>query len=157
MIVKSVILLLTLLANVAPCAAQTLSPRQQEVVDALTRCFDGWVQSFVDRAFSTFANACPQTDEPAYWYTENEEPVAYGGPSGLWAGLVGETSRYAWKDLHPISVLVDDDMALIYFTVTWSRTPISGAAVEATTRRMNVFRRRDGAWRMMAGMMTTIR
>jgi len=151
------VLLLTLFASVAPCAAQTLTPRQQAVVDSLTRCYDGWVQSFVDRSFSTFANACPQTNEAAFWYTDSDAPVSYGGAGGLWASLIGETSRYAWRDLRPISVLIDADLALIYFTVTWRRTPISGDAVEATTRRMNVFRQENGEWRMIGGMMTTIR
>jgi hypothetical protein len=153
---RLVLFALSVLTVAAPCAAQDLTAAQRDVVAALTRCFDGWVQSFVDRSFSTFAKACPQSAEAAFWYTDRDGPVAYGGDTGLWNSVIGSTQTYAWRALQPISVLLDDDLALVFFTVTWSRQPNSGAAVEAASKRMNVFRKKEGVWEMVGGMMTTV-
>jgi hypothetical protein len=137
-------------------SADSWSPDQQAVIDQVSRCNDGWVESIAKKTFALFTSACPETPDAIYWYTGSPAPVSYGGADGMWSRSATATRAVSWRDLKPAAVQIDGDVALIYYTVTWTPEPVAGPVRSAPSRRLTVFRRVKGQWLMAGGTITAV-
>jgi len=131
--------------------AQRWSTQQQEIIDQVRRCNDGWVASIEQRRFEAFDAVCPQTADAVFWYSAADRPVPYRGSNGFWSSTVAGIRSESWRDLQPVAVNVEGDLALIYYSVTWTLVPNTGEARDVPSRRLTVFQRRNGRWLMAGG------
>jgi len=146
------IILVALLASSPVLAsAQTWSAQQEEIIEQIRRCNDAWVASIAQRRWDVYDSVCPATEQAVFWYPGTAPPAPYGGPKGVWQGSSARNRAVSWRDLKPITVQVDGDLALAYYTVTWIPVPHTGPATEAPSRRFTVFQRRAGRWLMAGG------
>ena len=132
-------------------SAQSWSSAQQEIIEQVRRCNDAWVTSIAEKRFEIYDLACPATEQAVFWYTASDRPQTYKGPNGLWAYSSSNNRAVSWRDLEPITVQVDGDLAFIYYTVTWTVVPNSGGPRPNPSRRFTVFQRRNGRWLMAGG------
>jgi hypothetical protein len=146
---KRIIIIMLLAAS--PASAQGWSPGQQEAIDQVTRCNDGWVQSIAHKKFELFTSVCPETRDARFWYPGGAAPDPYGGQNGVWARSSAANRAVSWQDLKPVAVHIDGDVALVYFAVTWTLVPNSGEPRRAPSHRLTVFRRINGQWLMAGG------
>ena len=151
---KRIIFIVVAWLGTSPVSAQSWSPEQQAVIDQITRCNDGWVESIARKTFELYAMACPETREARFWYPNGAAPLPYGGPDGVWSRSAAANRAVSWQDLKPVTVQVDGDVAFIYYTVTWTTVPVSGDGRPAPSRRLTVFRRVNGRWHMAGGTIT---
>jgi len=144
------------LAAIASIAALTASsqsgtPEQEAVIDQIRRCNDAWTASVAEKRYEVFSAACPH-EEGALWWYPDVEPRPF---RAVWDNSV-RLARITWRDLEPVAVTIDGDLALVYYVVTWSPTAITGESAQVTTRRLTVVRRRDGAWVQMGGSIAPV-
>jgi ketosteroid isomerase-like protein len=137
-------------------AAQSWSPAQQEIIEQIKRCNDAWVASIEQKRFEVYDAVCPATEQAVFWYTARDAPVAYKGSTGLWAGSSSQNRTVSWRDLEPVSVQVDGDVAYIYYAVTWTVEPQSGPKGDNRSRRLTVFHKRNGRWHMSGGSIAAV-
>jgi Domain of unknown function (DUF4440) len=69
----------------------------------------------------------------------------------VWSRSSAANRAVSWQDLKPISVQIDGDVALIYYSVTWTVVPMSGESRRNPSHRLTVFRRVNGQWLMAGG------
>lgn len=132
-------------------SAQSWSNEQQELIAQVKRCNDGWSDSIKHKKYELFERACPETEGAVFWYTNAEKPVVYEGATGLWSGSVAANRSATWSDLQATVIQIDGDLGLIYYSVVWTVEPNTGEARAVPTRRLTVFRRRNGSWLMAGG------
>jgi len=155
------ILVLVLLASgpvelQAP-SAQKWSPAQQEIIDQIRRCNDAWVAAHVEKRFEVYDSVCPATEQAVFWYTGGDgTPVTYNGAKGTLAASILKTRGVSWKDLQPVAVQVDGDVAYIYYSVTWIPEPETGPASPRPSRRLTVFQFRGDRWLMSGGSIAPV-
>jgi hypothetical protein len=148
--VKRFMILVGLL-GATPVSAQSWSSEQQAVIDQITRCNDGWVESIAQKKFELYTSVCPEKADARYWYPRSATPTPYGGPDGVWIRSSGANRAVSWQDLKPITVQIDGDVALAYYAVTWTVVPMSGESRPNPSHRLTVFRRSNGKWLMAGG------
>ena len=153
----TLIVVLAVLASQQGAPAQGWSTAQQEIIEQIRRCNDAWVASHVEKRFEVFDAVCPATEQALFWYTGDETPVTYKGPKGGWARSQPELRSITWQYLRPVAVQIDDDVAYIYYSVTWIPQPNTGAAVARHSRRLTVFQRRNGRWLMAGGSIAGVK
>lgn len=153
---KRIIIIVVAWLGTSPVSAQSWSPAQQAVIDQITRCNDGWVESIARKTFELYATSCPETRDALYWYTSLAAPIPYGGADGMWSRSSAANRGVSWRDLKPGTVHIDGDVALVYYEVTWTTEPVSGEGRPATSRRFTVFRRVNGRWLMAGGTITAV-
>lgn len=129
---------------------QSALDEEQELLEAIRRCNDGWVASMEQEDFEVFANACPHEPDGLFWYTFTEAPVTYGGPDGWWQSSF-EASGLSWKDLRLVDLRIHDDWAFVHYTVTWIIEDAEGEATPNPSRRLTAFRHQNGQWVMVGG------
>ena len=137
-------------------AVQSWSPAQQEIIEQVKRCNDAWVSSIAQKQFELFDAVCPATEQAVFWYTGRDTPMPYKGSNGLWARSSSENRTVSWRELEPVTVQVDGNVAYIYYTVTWSIEPNGDQTSHNRSRRLTVFQRRDGRWHMSAGSVAAV-
>ena len=137
-------------------AAQSWSPAQQEIIEQIKRCNDAWVASIEQKRFEVYDAVCPATEQAVFWYTGRDVPVAYKGSNGTWAMSSSLNRAVSWRDLEPVTVQVDGDVAYAYYAVTWSFEPHSGPKSDNPSRRLTVFHKRNGRWLMSAGSIAAV-
>ena len=101
--------------------------------------------------YELFERACPETEGAVFWYTNAEKPVVYEGATGFWSGSSAANRSATWSDLQATVIQIDGDLGLIYYSVVWTVEPNTGEARSVPTRRLTVFRRRNGLWLMAGG------
>ena len=151
---NAVMLALLAWGQVAP-PAQSWSPAQQEIIEQIRRCNDAWVASHVDTRFEVYDSVCPATEQAVFWYIESDTPVTYKGEKG-WANSIRVNRSVSWRDLRPVAVQIDGDMAYAYYSVTWLPEPNTGPVEPRHTRRLTVFQRRNGRWLMAGGSIARV-
>lgn len=146
----------TLLAFVASAAmGQSFSPDQQAVIDQLLRCHDGWSAAVAEKRLERFTDVCPHTESALWWYTDIEQPGTF---RQVWdGGLQGGIVRNPWRDLLPVAVVIDGDIALVYFEVTWQPSTAGGETRTVRSRRLTVFQRQNDEWAQIGGAIASIR
>jgi hypothetical protein len=140
--------ILAAIVSVAALAAsnQSWSPEQEAVIEQIRRCNSAWTASVAEKRYEVFTAACPHEEGALWWYPDVEP-----GPfRAVWENSV-RLARVTWRDLEPLAVAIDGDLALVYYVVTWSPTAISGETATFTTRRLTVMLRRAGVWVQMGG------
>jgi hypothetical protein len=142
--------------SIAGSAQRSWSAEQQELIEQVKRCNDGWSDSIEQQRYELFAKACPETASAVYWYTNAEEPVRYDGAAGLWRRSADANRRATWADLQPTVIQIDGDLGLIYYSVVWTVEPKAGEARRNPSRRFTVFRRRNGQWLMAGGSIASV-
>ncbi len=150
------ILIFALAAAPMLAEAQDWSPAQQEIIDVIARCNDGWSQSLAAKEFQIFATVCPESPATVFWYTGRDTPIKYSGETGLWRLAAASGAVYSWSRLVPKTVDVNGDLALIYFDVTWVVEPPTGEKRTNPSRRLTVLRRTDGHWTLVGGAITAV-
>jgi hypothetical protein len=144
-------LLVLLALPTAASDARTFTTEQQAVIDQVRRCNDAWTASVAERRYEIFSAACPHEEGALWWYPDVEP-----GPfRAVWENSV-RLAGITWRDLEPVAVTIDGDLALVYYVVTWSPTAITGETAAFTTRRLTVMRLREGAWVQMGGSIAPI-
>jgi len=130
----------------SPGYSQNWTAEQQEVIDDLEACWDLWVEALDDRTPDAWANDCAEEDY-TYWF----RGAAPGGLEDLrreWS-IIRETREY-WIGLHPISIKIFGDIAIMHFVGIWSGLGPEGRIINEANRT-EVFRRDDGQWKIVAG------
>ena len=85
-----------------------------------------------------------------YWATTQ------GAPYGLdyWRKISATRStqlKYLWNEKRPVAIQIDRDVAIVHFYSLWA-TVDEGRRVVVEQKRMEVFRKTDGQWHLVAGM-----
>ena len=137
-------------------SAQNWSNEQQELIEQVKRCNNGWSESIKQQNYELFEKVCPETAGAVYWYTSAEEPVRYDGATGLWRRSADANRRATWADLQPTVIQIDGDLGLVYYSVAWTVEPKAGEARRNPSRRLTVFRRRNGQWLMAGGSISAV-
>lgn len=138
-------------------AAQDWSADQLAVIKLIERCNDAWADSLrPPQAFAKFSAACPEAPGSVFWYAPADEPIAYGGERGLWARSAASGNTVSWGDFQPVEVQIHRDVALAYFTVTWTVTTPAGVARQHPSQRLTVTRRDGDRWVLLGGTVTAV-
>ncbi len=148
---KAIVVLGLLAACAAPVSAQTWSREQQEIIEQIRRCNDGWVASIEEKRFQAYGAVCPETRNALFWYPGSAKPAPYGGPDGVWSQSSAQNRTVSWHDMRPVTVQVDGDLAFIYYAVTWIVEANTGETRRAPSHRLTVFQRLNGRWLMAGG------
>ena len=130
----------------SPSYAQNWTAEQQGVIDDLEACWDLWVEALDDRTPDAWASACAEEDY-TYWF----RGAALGGLEDLrreWS-MIRETQEY-WIGLHPISIKIYGDIAIMHFVGIWSGLGPEGRIINEANRT-EVYRRDGGQWKIVAG------
>lgn len=140
------------LLSFATCSLgqQAVSP-EDAVLDQIRACNDGWVESIRRKDFGAFESACPLETGATFWYPNDAEPVELAGADGLWARQSPELRAIAWEDLELVGMRIVDDLALVYYTVTWIPETLDAEPVRLPSRRFTVLRNVDDAWLTAGG------
>ena len=86
-----------------------------------------------EKRFEVYDSVCPATEHAVFWYTGSDEtPVTYKGTTGGWARSMAANRSISWRDLQPVAVQVDGDVAYIYYSVTWIPEPKPARRPHAT-------------------------
>ncbi len=131
-----------LLVLPAPAQAQEWTPEQQEVIDALTTCWNTWVEGIQDGSPDAWLDNC--TEEGfSYWWRET--PLGEQMARRNWTRIMESDEN--WLDLSPLVVKVYDDFAIVHFWGYWA--PAEG---DILGRKLTeIFRKVDGRWLLVAG------
>jgi ketosteroid isomerase-like protein len=155
---KKVISLLFVLLIPFAASAQNWTAEQQEVIDHIKSCWDGWVKALEAKNYDIWADVCPCDKDGAYWFTSAGAP-AIGQENqkrGLTGGLFTWWKKMAWLDLRPISIKIEGDVALVHFYGVWVAEDYKGEVSQIEDKRFEVFRKKDGQWTFIGGMVTPV-
>jgi len=141
-------LILPLSAN-----AQQWNSEQQEVIDHLTECWDFWSDNVdSEGGYAQWINEC-SIPSNTYWWSPDGAPLNNDFTRRNWG--VDSEKDLGWVDIRPVSITVDDDIAVLHFYGYWREKTEDGNTVHEA-KRTEVFRRIDGRWKMIAGHSTPI-
>jgi len=154
---KTIFLIFILLIPFA-ALAQNWTTEQQEVIDHIKSCWDGWVKALEEKNFDIWAEVCPFDEDAAYWFTFSGTPAIGTGiqKRGLTGGLFLKWKKVDWLDLRPISIKIDGDVALVHFYGVWVEEDYKGEVSQTEDKRFEVFRKKDGQWTFIGGMVTPV-
>lgn len=128
-----------------------LDAAQAEIVALMTRCFDAWVDANEHDEFARFTQACPHADDAQYWYLPSPDLIAL---HDLFAH--GTNEAYGWRDMQPLRVQINDDLALVYYRITWLFTTPQRDNGTNTSARLTVLRKEGGRWLHAGGSITAL-
>ena len=129
--------------------AQQWTVEQREVIEQLKTCWDIWEDAL-------------QAGDPAPWLERCADPgFTYWADEAVPAGVemtrrawgTWMESDYQWLDLRPLVVTIHDDIAIMQFYGYWNEKRPDGRAI-IEGKRMEVFRKVDGRWLLLAGHAT---
>jgi hypothetical protein len=127
-------------------AAQPWTSDQQELLDLVAQCNDGWAESHREDDFRIFVEACPELPGAMAWYTGSPARVQYSANDEFWSGANRSGAEFSWEFQEPIDIFVDRDVAAVYFPVVWTIEAPDGTTVRVPSRRMSTLVRRNGRW-----------
>jgi hypothetical protein len=131
--------------------AQQWSPEQEEVLQAVTDCWDLWMDGVEQGSPDPWLDNC-ETDDATFW-VGNEGVPQLSGADFLrrnWGDEIGVD--LGWVDLRPIVISVHDDVAVLHFYGYWRRP---GSGLEEW-KRTEVWQMQNGRWRQWAGHATPV-
>lgn len=140
-------------------SAQNWTAEQKEVIEHIKSCWDGWNKAFVEKNFDFWAEVCPCENGHAYWFTNQGAPemgidaVKRAMNNGL---LSWEMKRIKWTDLRPLSVKIDENVALVHFYAYSIIEDYKGNISQVEQKRFEVFRKKEGKWTLIGGMVTPV-
>lgn len=141
-----------LLIAPARLVAQQWTPAQQKVIDDLRTCWDLWMTGVRQGSPDPWINECT-VEGQTYWVAQYGSPVDIDWVRRSW-DEIAETDL-GWLAIHPITVRVIDDVAVMHFYGYWRvDTPNGPELIEG--KRTEVFKNVNGRWRMMAGHQTQV-
>jgi len=107
--------------------AQQWNTEQQEVIDQLAECWDMWSP-----------DGAPLSND----YTRRN-----------WG--FGSEDDLGWVDIRPVSITVDDDIAVLHF-YGYNRVKTEDGDTVHEVKRTEVYRKTDGRWKMITGHATPV-
>jgi ketosteroid isomerase-like protein len=152
---KPTVLLLTLssLAVSAPLLAQEWSSEEQEVIDTLAHCWDVWMEGVEAGSPDGWISEC-STPTATYWGAPDGAPNGNDFIRRNWEMI--RTHDLGWVDIRPLSINVEDGVAVLHFYGYWRAPSADGGEIVTEARRTEVFRRIDGSWKLIAGHGTPV-
>lgn len=135
-------------------SAQNWTAEQQEVIDQIKSCWDAWVKALGEKNYDIWAEACPCDEDAVGWSASEGAPliVQEYWKRSITGGLVPWFNKINWIDLRPISIKIDGDVALVHFYGVWVVEDYKGEAFQLESKRFEVFRKKDGQWTVIGGM-----
>jgi hypothetical protein len=110
----------------SPAMSGAFSTEQQQVIDRVATCNDAWAAAVARMRYETFVEGCPFDEGSLWWYPAAPGPATF---RTAWDGSVSNgIVHISWRDLQPIAVTFDDDLAVVFYTVTWQPTGADGLA-----------------------------
>ena len=136
----------------SPLVAQEWSSVEQEVLDDLAECWDLWMEGIRTGTPEPWLSQC-STPKSTYWGAQDGAPNGVDFLRRNWQVISAQD--LGWVDMRPVSLAVDDDIAVLHFYGYW-RAPGGEGEVVTEAKRTEVFRRVDGRWKMVAGHSTPV-
>lgn len=152
--VSFVLCFLSLVLLAGSTMAQEWSTEQKEVIEQIKACWNANVRAYQEKNSDRFFAVCP-CEKDAYWWVASE-----GAPRQfmhLTARLTAEDllwsiKRQNWLDLRPLSIKIDDDVALIYYYSTWIVENYRGEISQFEQKHFEVYRKKNKRWTVLGGM-----
>lgn len=132
--------------------AQNWNEEQQQILERVKTGWTLWQEAVLKKDYSIWLNGFePCDDWQGWWITDG----------GLWNteaekrtfdNQVKRLKDFYWEIVQPLSIQVYDDMALIYFYVTFNEQDQDGKWVRLINKRLEVYRKLNGKWRWLGCM-----
>jgi hypothetical protein len=155
----SIFVIVGLLLGFTTSQAQQWSKEQKEVLEHIKGCWTGRIEAFKTKDFNAWANVCNSDEDIAYWPTSEASPmlgfeadkraINMGLYMLLW-------KRWEWLDVRPINIKIDNDVALVHFYAFWIVEDYAGKTSMVEQKRFEVFRKKNGDWILLGGMVTPV-
>jgi Domain of unknown function (DUF4440) len=128
--------------------AQEWTTEQQEVLDHIQACWDAWET----KVYDNWVEVCRPAKNELWWTTSEALPGNLEYDRKL-SEAQWKTSEieYLWNEIRPLAVQIHGDVALVYFYALFSWTE-DGEEVSAEQKRFEAFRKVDGQWMVIGGM-----
>lgn len=146
-IIMRATLLILVICLPASVAAQTFTPVEQSLINAIEEC---WRRANDDMSMQALQDACGSTEATTYWWTPETAPLRHLSP---WV----EGIRAAWnlklvsQDLRPIRIHVDEAFGFIYFYAIRIWESASGERETESWRGFEVWKQVEGGWAFVGG------
>ena len=144
----SLILLLTAVTIPNAVFAQRWSAEQQEVLDHIRACWEAGNT----RIYDNWVAVCKPVENRLWWNTSEGLPGNNEhGRAATEAGWKTNNRETLWRDSRPLDVQIHGDVALVYFYALFGWTG-DGGIHTTEQKRLEVFRKVDGQWTTIGGM-----
>jgi hypothetical protein len=131
--------------------AQNWTPDQIEVLETVKTGWTLWQEAIKKKDVNIWLDGMNPTEDFQGWWTSE------GGLYELidvrtFDIILDRRKDFTWEYLHPLSIRIFDDTALIYFYATYNVQDHSGVWTRREDKRLEVFKREDGKWRWTGAM-----
>ena len=130
------------------------SPEQQEVIDDIIARWDAWMEAEGKNDPEIWISRRPIAEGAVTWVTTDGAPLdIVTHHRRNWQAAHEQPAT--WVDLRPLSVNIYGDVAVVHFYAYWRNKTPSGSEVREQ-KRLEVFKKIDGKWTILAGQITPV-
>ena len=138
-------------------SAKDWTPEQQEVLDHIQGCWDGWEKSIAERNFDHWTKACRPDPDLLWWWQGDGIPQDLDAFTRMTKWELETTERVVFSDFRPVDVKLHGDTAIVmnYGYAGWIDT--NGKRAVAQDYRLSVLQKKDGVWTFIAEMVIDVK
>ncbi len=132
---KTVIFITVLCVLPLVSAAQTWTNEQLGVLDAMEACENTWVEVAETGSWSHYADKCVASDNAAFMWADGGFYGVREWKRGIETKWLMPNDTWQWSATRPWRVIIEDDVALVFFTPITVHTDPDGKVRELPSQR----------------------
>jgi hypothetical protein len=144
--------LMVSLCVVASVTAGDWTAEQQEVLDHVQGCWDGWERSVAEGNHDIWVKACRPDPEIVWWWQGDGMPQDLDAYQRMTKWELETQERVIYSDFRPISVKIHGSTAIVanYGYAAWIDK--NGKRIVTQDQRLSVLQKKSEGWTFIAEM-----
>ncbi|MFC2141849.1 hypothetical protein ACFLR7_02830 [Acidobacteriota bacterium] len=127
--------------------AQDWSPEQQQILERVKTGWTLWQEALLKKDYNIWLEGFEPSEDWQGWWITNGGLWNIEAEKRTFDNYVKQIKDFYWETVQPLSIQIYDEMALIYFYVTFNEQDKSGEWTRIENKRLEVYRKQDGKWR----------
>jgi hypothetical protein len=127
--------------------AQNWSPEQQQILERVETGWTLWQEAVLKKDRRIWLDGFEPSEDFQGWWISDGALWDMDADKRTFDDFVKGIKGLFWENVQPLSIRVYDDMALIYFYVTYNLQDQSGKWTRYQEKRLEIYRKQDGKWR----------
>jgi ketosteroid isomerase-like protein len=132
--------------------SQNWTPEEKTILEKVKTEKTSWQDAVNNEDISIWLNAVDPLDDWHSWWTSDGGLWSLNDTKRNFEFLNKDIVRYQSINVNPIKIIVDDNVAYIWYYFIHARESKNGDSATFETKRFDVYQKMDGNWRLSASM-----
>lgn len=132
--------------------AQNWNAEQKEILERVKTGWTLWQKALLNKDLSIWLDGFEPSEDFQGWWVSDGALWNLDADKRTFDDYVRRIKGFYWETIHPLSIRVFDDVALIYFYVTFNEQDQNGTWSRVENKRLEIYRKQGGKWRWTDGM-----